>query len=48
MYRIVCRAMDMGVLLRLAGLDVLDGDALFLFPYQQLASDVFRAHLRRK
>jgi hypothetical protein len=35
--------MDVGVLLGLSGLDVLDGDAVFLGPYQQLATDVFRA-----
>ena len=37
----VVAALDIGVLLRLAGLDVLDGDALFLVPAQQLATDVF-------
>ncbi len=36
-------ALDVGVLLGLAGLDVLDGDPMFLGPYQQLATDVFRA-----
>jgi hypothetical protein len=36
-------ALDVGVLLGLAGLDVLDGDAAFLGPDQQLATDVFRA-----
>ena len=36
-------ALDVGVLLRLAGLDVLDGDAPPRSPYQQLATDVFRA-----
>ncbi len=36
-------ALDVGVLLGLPGLDVLDCDALFLGPYQQLATDVFRA-----
>jgi hypothetical protein len=33
-------ALDVGVLLRLAGLD---GDAPFLGPYHELATDVFRA-----
>ena len=36
-------ALDVGVLLGLAGLDVLDGDAPFPGPDQQLAADVFRA-----
>ena len=36
-------ALDVGVLLRLTGLDVLDRDAQFLSPDQQLATDVFRA-----
>ena len=36
-------ALDMGVLLGLAGLDVLDRYAPFLGPDQQLAIDVFRA-----
>lgn len=36
-------SLDVGVLLRLAGMDVLDRDALFLSPDQQLATDVFRA-----
>ena len=35
-------ALDVGVLLRFAGLDVLDGNPMFLSPYQQLATDVFR------
>ena len=39
-------ALDVSVLLWLAGLDVLDGDARFLGPYQQLATDVFRAVAR--
>jgi hypothetical protein len=43
MHGSVCRAMDVGVLLGLTGLDVLDRDAPFLSPYQQLATDVFRA-----
>lgn len=34
---------DVGVLLGLAGLDVLDRNAPFLGPYQQFATDVFRA-----
>ncbi len=36
-------ALDVGILLGLARLDVLDGDAPFLGPNQQLATDVFRA-----
>ena len=36
-------ALDIGVLLWLAGLDVLERDAAFLGPDQQLAADVFRA-----
>ena len=36
-------ALDVGVLLRLAGLDVLDGDAPARSPDQQLATDVIRA-----
>ena len=36
-------SLDVGVLLRLAGLDVLDRDAPFLGPDQQLPTDVFRA-----
>ena len=40
-------ALDTGVLLRLAWLDVLDGDAQFLSPYQQLATNVFRAVVDR-
>ena len=40
--------LDVGVLLGLAGLDVLDRDATFLSLDQQLATDVFRAHLRGK
>ncbi len=36
-------ALDGGVVLRLAGLDVLNGDAPFLGPYHKLATDVFRA-----
>ena len=35
--------LDVGVLLRLAGLNVLDGDLPLLGPFQQLAADVFRA-----
>ena len=35
--------LDIDVLLRLAGLDVLDGDAPLFGPDQQLATDVFRA-----
>jgi hypothetical protein len=35
-------ALDVGVLLWLSGLNVLDSDSLFLSPYQQLATDVFR------
>ena len=36
-------ALDISVLLWLSGLDVLDSDAVFLGPDQQLATDVFRA-----
>ena len=36
-------ALDSGVLLRLAGLDVLDGNPMFLSPFHQLFTDVFRA-----
>ena len=36
-------ALDIGVLLRLAGLDVQDGDPLFLSPFQQSFTDVFGA-----
>ena len=36
-------ALDAGVLLRLSGLDVLDGDLPLLGPFHQLAADVFRA-----
>ena len=36
-------ALDLGVLPRLAGLDMLDGDAPFHGANQQLATDVFRA-----
>ena len=36
-------ALDIGVLLGLAGLDMLDGYSVFPGPYQQLATDVFRA-----
>ncbi len=35
-------ALDVGVLLGLTGLDVLDRDAQFISPDQQLATDVFR------
>lgn len=35
-------ALDAGVLLRLAGLDVLDRNPMFLSPFHQLATDVFR------
>jgi hypothetical protein len=41
-------ALDVGVLLGLAGLDVLDRDATFLSPDQLLATDLFRARLRGK
>ena len=34
---------DIGVLLRLSGLDMLDDNPMFLSPNQQLAADVFRA-----
>lgn len=36
-------APNIGVLLRLAGLDVLDGDPLFFNPFQELATDLFGA-----
>jgi hypothetical protein len=36
-------ALDVGVLLRLAWLDVLDGNPMFLGPFHQLFTDVFRA-----
>ena len=36
-------ALDIGVLLRLSGLDVLNGYSVFPGPYQQLATSVFRA-----
>ena len=36
-------SLDASVLLGLAGLDVLDGDAPLFGPDQQLATDVFRA-----
>ena len=35
-------ALDVGVLLRLARLDMRQGDALFLSPFQQCMTDVFR------
>ena len=35
--------LNIGVLLRLSGLDVLDGDALFLCPYSERLADVFGA-----
>jgi len=34
--------LDAGVLLRLSGLDVKDGNPLFLSPFHQLSADVFR------
>ena len=34
---------DVGVLLRLTGLEVGQGDALFLSPFQRCMPDVFRA-----
>ena len=36
-------SLDTGVLLGLAGLDMQDGNPMFLVPDQQLATDVFRA-----
>ena len=35
--------MDIGVLLGLSGLDVLDGNPMFLSPFHQLFTDVFGA-----
>ena len=40
-------ALDIGVLLGLSGLDVLDGDALFLGPDQQLFDDL-TAEIKRQ
>lgn len=39
-------ALDAGVLLRLSWLDVLDSNTLFLGPFLQLFTDVFRAAVR--
>jgi len=36
-------ALDVGVLLWLSGLDVLDRNAMFFSPFHQLFTDVFRA-----
>ena len=36
-------ALDTGVLLGLSGLDMLDGNPMFLGPFRQLSTDVFRA-----
>jgi hypothetical protein len=36
-------ALNVGVLLRLSGLDVLDGNTLFVSPFLQLATDIFGA-----
>ena len=36
-------ALNVGVLLRLSELDVLDGNTLFLNPFQQLATDILGA-----
>ncbi len=41
-------ALDVGVLLRLARLDVRQGDAIFLSPLQLDMADVFRPVARRK
>jgi hypothetical protein len=35
--------LDVGVLLRLAGLDMLDGNPMFIGPFRQLVTDVFGA-----
>jgi len=35
-------ALDISVLLRLSGLDVLDGNALFISSFQQLTTDILR------
>ncbi len=43
MHSIVCRAMDVGVLLGLTRLDMLDGNPMFLGPFHQLFADVFGA-----
>jgi hypothetical protein len=40
-------ALDIGVLLRLAGLDMPNADASPRCPFQQFAADVFRAVVRR-
>jgi len=36
-------AFDVSILLRLARLDMLDGDVTFFRPFQELATDVFGA-----
>ena len=36
-------ALDVGILLRLSGLDMQDGNPMFLGPFHQLFTDVFRA-----
>lgn len=36
-------SLDVGVLLRFSGLDVLDGDTLLLSPFHELTTDIFRA-----
>jgi hypothetical protein len=41
-------ALDIGVLLGLSGLDVLNSDALFLGPFSQFFTDVFGAIARRE
>jgi|GEM_PF-2308525 len=43
MQGIVCRATDVGVLLGLSGLDMLDGNSMFFSPFLQRFTDVFRA-----
>jgi len=43
MQGIVCRATDIGVLLGLAGLDMLDGNPMTRSPFLQLFTDIFWA-----
>jgi len=41
-------ALDIGVLLGLSGLDMLDGDTLLRSPYSERLADVFGAVARRE